>query len=84
MSGITLGCPEFSLFGITQSYPNSFLFFKLLLGFGLDVELGLGLTLGINQGLEFGLASGLGLGLERSKTAGMTNPRSRPSFGDSI
>ena len=36
----------------------SFLFFKLLLGFGLDFEFGLGLTLG----LQFGLGLGLGLG----------------------
>ena len=36
------------------------LFFKLLLGFGLDFEFGLGL----NLGLEFGLGLGLGLGLE--------------------
>ena len=34
----------------------SFLFFKLLLAFGLDFELGLGLMLG----LEFGLGLGIG------------------------
>ena len=38
----------------------SHLFFKLLLGFGLDFEFGLG----FNLGLEFGLGLGLGLGLE--------------------
>ena len=42
------------------SYTLIYLFFKLLLGFGLDFEFGLGLALGLDLGLEFGL----GLGLE--------------------
>ena len=42
---------------------SSFLFFKLLLGFGLDSEFGLGLTLGLELGLKFGLGLGLGFGL---------------------
>ena len=42
------------------SFAHLLLYFKLLLGFGLDFEFGLGL----NLGLEFGLGLGLGLGLE--------------------
>ena len=42
----------------------SFLFFKLLLGFGLDFKFGLGLRLGLDLEVEFELGLGLRLGLE--------------------